>query len=235
MALTLGAHHVVTGAGQFAIAQPVGLVVSVSGIPAYVARDPGTPTLYHRLSKIYVGHTLGWQAPIDLVVVPQLVYPLAPELTILRYSFDAGETGTIDEIASSTSTTSLMQPWDRNPAPLVRQAGWLVAGGAVDTTQFTYTVPALRKLRITGAGVYLVRTTTPSAFSYGRAYLQINGAEWLDAYLIQQAVGLMSKAEMGAGPLDVPAGTVIRAASYNNDTGGNMLQSMWVHGFLFDA
>jgi hypothetical protein len=232
LALTLGAHHVQVGTGQFAIAQPVGLVVSVSGIPAYVARDSPTPVLYHRMGWLNLGHALGWQQKIDLVHVPQLVYPVAPEFTILRVNLLAGETATVDEIASSTSTQALMQPWDRSPVGVTLQAVQNEAGSQ-SVTLWTYTVPVGRMLFLATAMLSIVRTAAATAPLQASPAITRNGLPLLEIVDYTNIVNTEKTQSLAPGGMVLLPGEVLGATYFSNDAGGSRLVTALASGFTF--
>lgn len=234
MALTLGAHHVVTGAGQFAIAQPVGLAISVTGIPAYVARDPGVPTLYHRMAHINLGHALGWQPAIDLELVPQLVYPLPPEFTLLRHTLLTGETATIDELVAAPVLNSVLQPWDRNPAPAVKGGVSTLAGVSGGTTQWTYTVPAGKLFALTHADISIERTVVATTAGLVILDVEVAGVVLLQIEVTSNLA--LAYKEVGFdGQVIVPAGQTVLAWAQSTAVGGSCRLTSHASGFLFDV
>jgi hypothetical protein len=234
LALTLGLRHVVTGSGQFAITQPVGLVVSVAGIPAYVARDPGLPTLYKRIGHINFGHAFGFQPPIELELVPQLVYPIAPEFTLLRYTLLAGETATIDELAGPAVVPSTLQPWDRNPTAFSMN-GVSAPAGPATATLWTFTVPAGRKLFLATAQVQQQRVAAATSSAAVSVTIYRGNAPLCYSLDYTNTVGTKDRDTLSPGGLVLLAGEVL-AASYNQtDVTGQHYIMAFASGFTFDA
>jgi hypothetical protein len=232
MALTIGATHVVTGTGQFAVATPAGLSISTTGIPAYVARDPGTPTLYHHVGKFSLGHVYGWQHPIDLELVPQLVYPLAREFTLVGYTLLAGVTATFAEVVGPTT---LSDPWDRNPAMWSIDSHPAPGGGTGDTLAWTYAVPTARKLMVTHLEVRAQRVTAASSLVYASPYIQLGSGIILRSVCLSNVFGTEFIDSLTSGPLVVPAGVSLTARYGNQDTGGQVYMALTAAGMLFDA
>jgi hypothetical protein len=235
VALTLGTRHVVTGAGQFSIAQPVGLVVAIAGVPSYVARTSTLPVEYTKLAHIHLGTSLGWQSRIDVVLSPQLVYPIPNELTLLRHTLLTGETATIDEIATSSTLPVHLDPWDRNPADWTRAANIEAIGPTGVTSPWTYTVPSGKKLWLASAYARAARLYTGSAI--GGAYAQISRNSVVVCALgyFGATPGLEQTAQLNGGPIVLAAGETLVSQYSNADTGGYVRLSMVATGFLFDA
>jgi hypothetical protein len=235
VALTVGATHTLSGTGQVAIATPIGLSIATAGIPSWVARAPGTPTTYHGLGKLSVGHALGWQAPVDLELVPQLVYPLPTEYTLLGYTFLAGLTVTVGELVAPAPLNSSLQPWDRAPAAWTAGAAAGFSGGTTTTTMWTYTVPAGRKLWLARATARLWHYIVPTTAGVALVQVLLNSAQMLYAECRNGVLGEQHSDDLQGGPLILPAGSVLSASVTNTDSGGGVIASADASGFLFDA
>lgn len=223
MTLTLGGHHVVTGAGQFAIAQPVGLVVSIAGIPNYVARDTPTPVRYKQLAFINLGNALGWQPRIAIEHIPQIFYPIEPEFTLLRHNLLAGETATIDEIATSTTLMARPDPWDRSPTSWSQTGIQFPTEPSAATTLWTYTVPAGRLLWIAAADLSIVRTIVATTNASAHMHLQRGGVDVLNLYDYTNVALSRSDKSLGPDGLVLLSGETIACTYQSGSIGGQHL------------
>jgi hypothetical protein len=232
LTLTLGGHHVVTGAGQFAIAQPVGLVVSIAGIPNYVARDTPTPVRYKQLAFINLGNALGWQPRIAIEHIPQIFYPIQPEFTLIRHNLLAGETATIDEIATSTTLMPKAAPYDRSPTVWTQSANVTFAGGAGGTL-WTYTVPAGRMLYVSTLQVSLLRISVATAAGTTDVLVTRAASSVLVLNSLLNTVGVFDHAELASDGLVLQPGEVLAASYFSADTGGTHNATAYASGYTF--
>lgn len=248
MVLTLGAQHVCTGTGSVAIARPLGLRAVLTGIPASAAAEPGTPLIYHQfrdvgigardrgLGRISLGVTsLGYMEALDLVVTPQLVYPLADEFNLLAWSIVPGVTATIDEIVRPAVLNSALEPWDRNPQPIAVGGGIYVPGPIALTTTYTYTVPTGKRLFLSSARARLTRLSAATSVVVAEAIITVGAVSLVLVYAQSNIVGAIAEDGMQGGPLIVPAGTVLNTQVRSTDTGGAWAGHILFNDFLFDA
>lgn len=233
MALALGASHAASGTGHVAIARPLGLVVTLSTIPAGVAVDPTDPATYHRLGTVALGSSLGYAAPQQLLYTPQLVYPLADDLDRVAWSFRPGIVGTIQEIVRPAVANSALQPWDRG-ATFQGQTGQVYQTGPTSSaTLITYTVPAGYKLWL---GHLRVRTTRLSAATANGGTvlrLTINGLNVFQVIMFANTIGADMGDELHGGAMVLPAGSTLSATASNTDTGGQVSHLAEWSGFIF--
>jgi hypothetical protein len=92
------AHGPLTGQGDFAVADILGLEVSFSSIPALPGHSAGDPDTYHQLGKISLGTVDGWRRSWQPTHSPYLIFPVSGAFTKVGYTFPAGVTATITEL-----------------------------------------------------------------------------------------------------------------------------------------
>jgi len=233
--LNLGAHHHCTAPALFTISTPIGLVVSLSTIPAYVPRDVFTPVEYHGLGRLNVGNSLGFLPHVPLVTPVQLVYPLPDELTLLRVGPVNGLTVDIDEIVRPAVVAVPLMPWDRTPLPVHQNAIGLLGGAAGTSTAWTYTVPAGKKLYVASVRSTVQRTAVATALGQVQAYISDSVTQLCQAILVPNTVGAMVRDEGSMAGLIYPAGSVITASWGNSDAGGFCYVQNVLNGYTFDA
>lgn len=217
---------------MFSIANPVGLVATITSIPSYVPRDIGTPIEYHRLARLNLGNSLGYKEHLRLVTSPQVIYPIDPEYTLLSVNMLSPIVVAIDEIASSTTLIPKPDPWDRSPVAFV-QRNVANTGGIASATLWTYTVPAGRMLVVAAAELTCARQTVATgagtlSMALRRATIQV--AEIFD---IENVAGIKQRSEVAPGGLVLFPGEVLSADYANSNTGGNHLVTATATGYTF--
>lgn len=230
--LTTGASHVLTGAGQIAIAQPVGLSISMASIPSYIGRDPGPPILYHRIGSVSLGHALGWTEPQELQLVPQLVYPIEPEYTLLAYALVAGVSATVLEISSSSNFPVRAMPWDRAPTLFQQQSTVGLPNGG-PSTMWSFTVPAGRMLWLSTLECWVRRIATPSLLGSSTVQINRSGLPILQVLDSGQPIGYENRETLPGEHLILFPGETIAATMFSTETGTNHVATAFASGFTF--
>jgi len=91
-------HGPLTGSGDFAIADLIGLEVSFSVIPPIPGHSAGDPDTYHQIGKVSLGTAQGWRRSWMPTHSPYLIFPVSGAFTRVGYTFPAGITATIAEL-----------------------------------------------------------------------------------------------------------------------------------------
>jgi hypothetical protein len=235
MALVLGPSHVAAAPAQFTIAKPLGLVLTSSGIPNFIPRDPWTPTEYHHIGRINLGNSLGMQQHVSIVLSPQLVYPLADELTLVNVSMQPGMTVTIDEIVRPAVPNSSLDPWDRGATAWSEFLSLNVPGPTSPAVvAWTYTVPAGKILMVDIARLRNTRTAVATGLAANQCFIAIGGQDMLNNVLAGNTVGDLRE-QLLTNPVTLLAGETISATYRNSDTGGSLAMELVAHGLLFNA
>jgi hypothetical protein len=234
MTLVLGARHVVTGTGQFAISNPIGVAIALAGIPAYVARDTGTPQRFHRMGRVQLGTSIGWRPSVDLVVSPQLVWPLEGEDTVMGYTLLAGCTATIDEVATSSRWPMKAAPWDRAPTAFSRNA-FVGVSGPGNATLWTFTVPAGRMLMLGDAMVGWSRTAASTSGPQAQVQLFRGSGALLSILDFANVIGDEDVQQLGPSNLVLLPGEILMASYQVFATGGSGYAQAYASGILFDT
>lgn len=235
MTLVLGARHIVTGTGQVAIANPVGLAIALAGIPSYVARDAGTPLRFHRMGRVAVGAAAGWRQNVDLVANPQLVFPFDGEDTLLGWTLLAGCTATIDELASSSTYPVRPAPWDRGLTVWSQSANAAPGPTTGTTTGWSYTVPAGKVLVLASAMALFGRISLATSAGIAQAIIAVNGFPVVEAADGSNVVGTSVRDALSGGPLYLPAASTVVSTYNNPDVGGLRIVWLLATGYLFNA
>jgi hypothetical protein len=93
-----GGVHTLTASGQFSIASPIGLLVVVTGVPAFLGRRFSTPDDIFDLGRLAVGTAAGW-APDTVLQHDHMLLVLPPiAWTLCGVTLIAGATATITEL-----------------------------------------------------------------------------------------------------------------------------------------
>jgi hypothetical protein len=217
------------------IATPVGLVVTSSSIPNYVPRGTGTPTEWHSLGRINLGNALGYFERIRIQLSPQVIYPIPDEMTLLSTNQAAGVTYGIDEIVSSASLPTRLEPWDRTPTQVSSQSTAQYAGGTGQTQTWTYTVPTGKKLWLARAAAHVARDTAATTVGMAGALIFADGRNLCQAVLRSNVLGAQDRDELNGGPFILSAGQAIAGYATVSDTGGLVTITLTMAGFTFDA
>jgi hypothetical protein len=234
LSYTLGATHTVSGSGSFAIAKPAGLLVALSSLPSSVGSRVGTPTEIYGAGRISLGTADGYLPRISLHHSPQLLYPIGLGMTLLAYDLVAGATAVVTELVEVVDPHELA-PWDRNATYWSQSTVGGPNGGTVLTVGWTYTVPAGRILMLEYAFVQLVRVTAATVIANLVAYIAVAGSRILSCGDTSNVVGSRQVDVLAAGPVFLPAGTVIAFSFSCADTGGTSTARGFACGTLFDA
>jgi len=221
----------VSGTGTQTIAQPSALVVATVGRIATSRSGRANPPNWYDVALLTPGDTNGWYTPVAVTGDP-FVMLLPPGCNRLGYAVLGATSLTLTEVPAPNYQK---QPWDRNPALFSQGGPTFVNGATALTTLFSYTVPTGRIARVVRLRAQIVRQITPTSASYVQANLRINTATVSAAVLPAQAENIQAWDDLGGGPLDLPAGSVIDGQYVNNDTGGQVLISLIANGYLFDA
>lgn len=217
------------------IASPAGLKVALSNIPSTLGSRPTLPVERYDLGQLRVGSADGYNPRQDLELATSIFYPIPDSMTLVAVTLRPGITAIVTELLGAAVASAQLQPWDRHPTPLALSYNWIATPGTVDTVLYSYIVPAGRIFRINTINLWQHRLSAASSPAYPRNYLTIAGGMYMEIYAHVNIAGALNSQSMGGGPLDVPAGTAIRAAWYNNDVGGSVYMGSFVNGYLFDA
>lgn len=235
--------------GMLARVDHVSCTVTVRG---GLVREPDTGASDHiiRAGWIALGceldsdgaqpHTIYW-SPQRWLDFDHCYFPLLPgehASTDIKWFMSPGTQVRLfvgGSAAPLPSANSYLQPWDRNPAPVLQGGPVSAAGGGSLTQAWTYTVPAGRILRVTELHASIERFSAASGLNGPRCYVTINGGGAADVYLFSNTVATFVTEVMEGGPLDLPPGTVLAGNYQNPDVGGLVYFWPIVRGYLFDA
>lgn len=95
---TTSGTHVVSGAGSFTIANPVGIAASYTGVPTNLGTGKGNPTRYFHLGNVAWGTANGPTRNYYLEHTPELLVAPFAGATVFYYSLPAGVTATFQEL-----------------------------------------------------------------------------------------------------------------------------------------
>lgn len=235
MAVTVGATHTLTTTGEIAISGPVGLALSTSTVPAPVGVRVGAPYRYFGLGHVAWGTALGFMRPVPIRHAAQLEYPLPDGLTRLGVTLAEGVVLQVQELVGSAAAAVSAEWFDRSPEPWGIAPLNLVAGGTGETTNWTYTVPAGKKLWVSKLRCYITEHQTATTAQYVASYLLVNGTIHVQAMLGSANRPHAVLDEMGAGPLVLAPGGTIMHRFYNADAGGLKWIGGSANGTLFTA
>lgn len=235
MPYTLGPTYALTGEGTRGIASPVGLRFTLSGNTPAAHVQFGSPTRWYGMGRVAIGNVDGWVQHVRLQFLEQLVYPLPDSMTSLAYTLPSGITLTVRELVGNSYLNRMADPWDRNPAALTWRNAPSVVGGTGDTINWTYTVPAGRKLWVSKLAVYCIRQIVCQTVAYSVSYITLNGVQCVSAVLVGNTYGDQTRDEVPGGALVLKAGDALVARYVNYDTGGYVWCEAGLTGTLFDA
>jgi hypothetical protein len=97
---TVSGTHVVSGAGSFAVASPVGMSASYTGIPTSLGQGRGNPVRYFELGNVAWGTANGPTRNYYLEHNPELIVAPFAGATIFYYSLAPGVTATFQELVA---------------------------------------------------------------------------------------------------------------------------------------
>lgn len=154
----------------------------------------------------------------------------------IRYHLEPGVVATLyaDSVTDVPPPSNSLSPWDRNMLPISRYAQIGQSGGTAQTTYWTYTVPAGRNLWIGMGDVAVQRTAIATTLASAHAWLLIDGVFFpLASHFGPNTIGASDRDQLQSA-LILPAGKVISAQGVNGDTGGSVVLTFLMSGFLFD-
>lgn len=124
--------------------------------------------------------------------------------------------------------------YDRNTTT-VSGTYFAVVGPHAQTTRWTITNPAGKKLYIDAGALSMHRETAPAVSTTAFGALQAPaGNSVINLFFDNAAVGATSNIAMG-GSIYVGPGESIIGATYDGSTGGTILYAVFAHGVQFDA
>lgn len=91
-------HAGLSAAGEFTVADILGLAIDITTLPATYPSFGGDPDTYHNLGKISVGTTEGWERSWWATHDPYLILPISGAITKVGYTFPSGIIATITEL-----------------------------------------------------------------------------------------------------------------------------------------
>jgi hypothetical protein len=91
-------HAGLSAAGDFTVADLIGLAVDITTRPATYPSFGGDPDTYHNLGKISVGTGDGWERSWWATHDPYLILPISGAITKVGYTFPSGIVATITEL-----------------------------------------------------------------------------------------------------------------------------------------
>lgn len=229
-----GTPHAVTGTGIVAVASPAGLRWNVTARPLYLGSRPGSPTTYLQMGRFALGDSAAFGVDLELQHTAQLVYPLVNGVTRVGYTLETGVSATLTELVSTIPNVG-KSPYDRNPAPVGAYQLYWNPASTPQTSGWTYTVPAGRRLQLASARVIHIRVGATPASSINTVDARIDlvgGVALCRAFLSFQLA--MSRDDM-LGPLWLPAGAQLAAFYGNSETASGVYTTLEFSGTLFDA
>lgn len=125
-------------------------------------------------------------------------------------------------------------PWDRNQVEVARtyEAGTIAPHA--ETTRWTYTVPANKKLRICSAHAFIQRESAAGAVSFHGVRVKHDGNTFLTASSRNNAI--VDAVITNSNPqVDAIAGSVITATTQDNSTGGTVAYGAFMQAYEYDA
>lgn len=223
-----------SGSGVVAISSPIGLKIALASIPSTESADFTRPPQFYDLGQLSVGNLDGWLDPVSLRRTAQLVYPLADGFTQLGYDLVGTTTATVDELVGVV-TPSTLAPWDRNATPIAFTPLVVVLpGGTAALSQWTYTVPAGKKLYVQHLEVRLDRSAVASVNGTVSGNVRVDNVAVLLANSTSNIVGILDRWQLD-GPLVLAAGQTLLWRTANSDTGGSASASIGIVAFTFDG
>jgi hypothetical protein len=229
----LAGPYSLSGNGIQAIGQPASLTVSVTTFPLTSTKGAGNPPNYYHVALLTPGDAAGWYSPIPVVENPQRI-PLPPGCTQLGYACINGAQLSVSEVAATVPNWQ-KQPWDRNSLTKLLAFTGGVAGGTVQTTAFTYTVPANRLFLASKASCELTRSSGPTMVGAVAALITWQNITLSWAVLQNTALGPQNADDLHGGNFLAHAGEVLTGTYQNGDTGGFVWTQLVLAGIEFDA
>jgi hypothetical protein len=231
---TLGSTNTgLTGTGQLAVANLVGVRAIVTAVPARIGSRPGTPQDRFGLGHVTPGDANGWDSNLPLQHVEHLFYPLRDGISVLGYSLVPGVTVTLQLLTGELAAARRL-PIDRNPVVWSAAPAYTAPAGSGETVMYTYTVPAGRTLMVQHAQLIAAMAGAPTSPTYLFTIITVNGTSLLTAYTNYAVFGQPVQSLLGA-EMAIPAGNVlqVRAGNYNGGSSAIHFANLW--GFLFDT
>jgi len=211
-----------------------GLHVHLTRYPFTYKNGQANPTNLYDVGLLRVGNAYGFREvrPLDGL---DMWVPVDSDTTRLGYSvFSNGEIS-VEEVAAAPVVPTLTEVWQRNPAAwgtLAYREGSTAVG---DTVGATYTVPAGRRLMLSGVELYVsVRDAAPASSRFV-----------VEAYIGSARIGQLQTFRVGAGSFDsiqcigasifLAAGDVFTMHYSTTASSGFFVTAGVAHGTLFDA
>jgi len=91
-------HSGLSGQGQFAVSDILGLAVTFTTLPGTITPIAGDPLTYHQVGKISIGTADGWTRSWQPTHSPYLILPVSGAFTLVGWTFAAGVVATITEL-----------------------------------------------------------------------------------------------------------------------------------------
>jgi hypothetical protein len=91
-------HSALTGQGDFAVADILGLAVTFTTLPSTYPPLAGDPLTYHQIGKVSVGTADGWERSWQPTHSPYMILPVSGAVTKVGYTFPVGIVATITEL-----------------------------------------------------------------------------------------------------------------------------------------
>lgn len=223
-----------TGAGTVGLtAETSRIVVDVTTFDPNRTIGRATPPNYYDLGLLRFGvqGSFGITQPIDAASM----FMDAPDgVTTLGYSL-FGQTAirVTEQFASDPNT--LLQPWDRQPTPVVTAANTNAPPSTLTTQLWSYTVPAGKIFRCVAMQVEAAPLSTPGPQNnVAFCLITINGAQSVASF-VTGGGSVSQNGGFAGGALDLPAGVVVAADYYNALT--DAIVSVWasIVGYTFNA
>jgi hypothetical protein len=91
-------HSALSGVGDFAVQEIIGLACTFDVLPAIYVPTAGDPDTYHQLGKLTLGTVHGWERSFQPTHSPYLILPISGAVTKVGYVFAGGIVATLTEL-----------------------------------------------------------------------------------------------------------------------------------------
>jgi hypothetical protein len=222
-----------SGAGTTALSSGVTrLFVDVTTFGIGQSKGRASPVNYYDIGLLRLG-VQGAYYPAVPIDAASMVLDVPFDTTTLGYSLFAGASLRVTE--SFLVPAHALQPWDRNPLPVVTSYAAGINGGVGPSQAWSYTVPSGRLFLIAAANCEIGRFALPTTVNYGHAYIQINGITAVQVFYSGNTQGSFTRDSLDGGPMVLRAGDLVAGFFQNTDVGGQYFFTLDLAGTEFDA